>query len=187
MTPPAPERTRLRNLKFAVLAAALAAGETPSPEMVAAGRTPPLPVGASLPILLVALVLLVLFGIAITLAGERGKHVLSLFDDLDAVIMRMVEIIMRLAPYGVFALIARTFATQGLDLITPLLAYFLTLTGALGLHALVTYPTLLRLLAGASVAAVGRGSSSSSPVRLRRLAAATRPGPRTMNLRRSDT
>ncbi len=89
-----------------------------------------------------------LFGIAITLAGERGKHVLSLFNDLDAVIMRMVEIIMRLAPYGVFALIARTFATQGLDLITPLLAYFLTLTGALGLHALVTYPTLLKLLAG---------------------------------------
>ncbi|MEN8177825.1 MAG: dicarboxylate/amino acid:cation symporter [Pseudomonadota bacterium] len=89
-----------------------------------------------------------LFGIAISLAGERGKHVLNLFNDLDAVIMRMVEIIMRLAPYGVFALIARTFATQGLDLITPLLAYFLTLTLALGLHALITYPMLLRFLAG---------------------------------------
>ncbi|MEN8166977.1 MAG: dicarboxylate/amino acid:cation symporter [Pseudomonadota bacterium] len=89
-----------------------------------------------------------LFGIAITLAGERGRHVLNLFNDLDVVIMHMVEIIMRLAPYGVFALIARTFATQGLDLILPLLAYFLTLTAALGLHALVTYPSLLKLLAG---------------------------------------
>ncbi|MDJ0806138.1 MAG: dicarboxylate/amino acid:cation symporter [Gammaproteobacteria bacterium] len=89
-----------------------------------------------------------LFGVAISLAGERGRHVLSLFSDLDAVIMRMVEIIMRLAPYGVFALIARTFATQGLDLIVPLLAYFLTLTFALGLHALITYPMLLRFLAG---------------------------------------
>jgi DAACS family dicarboxylate/amino acid:cation (Na+ or H+) symporter len=89
-----------------------------------------------------------LFGIAITLAGERGRHVLNLFNDLDVVIMRMVEIIMRLAPYGVFALIARTFATQGLDIILPLLAYFLTLTTALGLHALITYPTLLKLLAG---------------------------------------
>ncbi len=89
-----------------------------------------------------------LFGIAITLAGERGRHVLNLFNDLDAVIMHMVEIIMRLAPYGVFALIARTFATQGLDLIVPLLAYFLTLTVALGLHAFVTYPLLLKLLAG---------------------------------------
>ncbi len=89
-----------------------------------------------------------LFGIAITMAGDRGKQVLRLFSDLDAVIMHMVEIIMRLAPYGVFALIARTFATQGIDLIAPLMAYFLTLTAALGLHALVTYPTLLQLLAG---------------------------------------
>jgi Na+/H+-dicarboxylate symporter len=89
-----------------------------------------------------------LFGIAITLAGERGKHVLNLFGDLDAVIMHMVEIIMRLAPYGVFALIARTFATQGLDLILPLLAYFLTLTLSLGVHALLIYPALLKLLAG---------------------------------------
>ena len=89
-----------------------------------------------------------LFGIAITLAGARGRHVLNLFNDLDVVIMHMVEIIMRLAPYGVFALISRTFATQGLDLILPLLAYFLTLTAALGLHAFITYPTLLKLLAG---------------------------------------
>ncbi len=89
-----------------------------------------------------------LFGIAISLAGKRGKHVLSLFNDLDVVIMHMVEIIMRLAPYGVFALIARTFATQGLDVIAPLLAYFLTLTVALGLHAFITYPMLIKLLAG---------------------------------------
>jgi DAACS family dicarboxylate/amino acid:cation (Na+ or H+) symporter len=88
-----------------------------------------------------------LFGIAITLAGEKGKHVLGLFNDLDAVIMHMVEIIMRLAPYGVFALIARTFATQGLDLILPLIAYFFTLTLALALHAFITYPTLLHIFA----------------------------------------
>ncbi|MGD2118785.1 MAG: dicarboxylate/amino acid:cation symporter [Chromatiales bacterium] len=88
-----------------------------------------------------------LFGVAITMVGERGKHVLNLFSDLDAVIMQMVEIIMRLAPYGVFALIARTFATQGLDLILPLLAYFLTLTLVLATQAFVTYPLLLKSLA----------------------------------------
>jgi Na+/H+-dicarboxylate symporter len=87
-----------------------------------------------------------LFGIAITMSGERGKHVLNLFRDLDVVIMKMVEIVMRLAPLGVFALISRTFANQGLDLILPLLSYFLTLTAALGLHALIVYPSLLKLL-----------------------------------------
>ena len=93
------------------------------------------------------IVFALLFGIAITMSGERGKHVLNVFRDLDVVIMNMVEIIMRLAPYGVFALIARTFATQGLELIVPLISYFLTLTCALGLHALIVYPALLKGLA----------------------------------------
>jgi DAACS family dicarboxylate/amino acid:cation (Na+ or H+) symporter len=93
------------------------------------------------------IVFALLFGVAVTMSGARGKHVLNLFNDLDAVIMHMVEWIMRLAPYGVFALIARTFATQGLDLLLPLAAYFLTLTGALAIQLFVTYPLLLRLLA----------------------------------------
>jgi len=94
------------------------------------------------------IVFALLFGIAITLSGERGKHVLNLFRDLDVVIMHMVEIVMRLAPYGVFALISKTFATQGLDLIAPLASYFLTLMAALALHAFITYPLLLSLLGG---------------------------------------
>ncbi len=123
--------------------------EAPSLSQVFINMVPTNPVAAlSEGNMLQIIVFSLLFGIAITLAGERGKHVLNLFNDLDTVIMHMVEIIMRLAPYGVFALIARTFATQGLDLIVPLLAYFLTLTAALGLHAFVTYPTLLKLLAG---------------------------------------
>jgi Na+/H+-dicarboxylate symporter len=52
---------------------------------------------------------------------------------------------MRLAPYGLFALITRTFATQGLDLLLPLGAYFLTLTTALALQLFGTYPLLLHL------------------------------------------
>jgi DAACS family dicarboxylate/amino acid:cation (Na+ or H+) symporter len=89
-----------------------------------------------------------LFGIAVTMSGERGRHVVNLFRDLDTVIMHMVEIIMRLAPYGVFALIGKTFATQGLDLFVPLAVYMLTLTAALLIQALGTYPTLLKTLAG---------------------------------------
>ena len=94
------------------------------------------------------IVFALLFGIAITMSGARGKHVLNLFGDLNTVIMHMVEWIMRLAPYGVFALITRTFATQGLDLLVPLAAYFLTLTAALAIQVFVTYPLLLKSLAG---------------------------------------
>lgn len=87
-----------------------------------------------------------LFGVAVTMSGARGKHVLNLFTDLDAVIMHMVEWIMRLAPYGVFALIARTFASQGVELLLPLAAYFLTLTAALAVQVFGTYTLLLRVL-----------------------------------------
>jgi Na+/H+-dicarboxylate symporter len=51
------------------------------------------------------IVFTLLFGVAVTMSGARGKHVLNLFNDLGAVIMHMVEWIMRLAPFGVFALI----------------------------------------------------------------------------------
>ena len=92
------------------------------------------------------IVFALLFGMAVTMSGARGKHVLNFFCDLDVVIMHMVEWIMRLAPYGVFALITRTFATQGLDLLLPLAAYFLTLTAALMIQMFGTYPLLLKLL-----------------------------------------
>ncbi|MBT9566946.1 MAG: dicarboxylate/amino acid:cation symporter [Thiobacillus sp.] len=98
--------------------------------------------------MLQVIVFALLFGIAVTMSGARGKHVLNFFGDLDTVIMHMVEWIMRLAPYGVFALITRTFATQGLDLLLPLSAYFLALTAALAIQMFVTYPLLLKILAG---------------------------------------
>lgn len=93
------------------------------------------------------IVFALLFGVAVTMSGTRGKHVLNFFGDLDVVIMHMVEWIMRLAPYGVFALITRTFASQGLDILLPLATYFLTLTGALAIQVFGVYPLLLKLLA----------------------------------------
>ncbi|HQT32255.1 MAG TPA: dicarboxylate/amino acid:cation symporter [Thiobacillus sp.] len=94
------------------------------------------------------IVFALLFGMAVTMSGQRGTHVLNLFTDLNVVIMHMVEWIMRLAPYGVFALITKTFATQGLDILLPLAAYFLTLTAALAIQMFGVYPLLLRGLAG---------------------------------------
>lgn len=92
----------------------------------------------------------VLFGLAVTLAGERGKRVLGVFEDLNGVILRLVMLLMTLAPYGVFCLIAKVFALQGLGAILPLARYFFVVLGVLFLHALLVYPALLRLLAGLS-------------------------------------
>lgn len=93
----------------------------------------------------------ILFGLALTLAGEAGQRLLRIFKDLNEAVMSLVWLVMRLAPLGVFALIARTFANQGFEAFAPLLKYVLTVLGVLLVHALVTYPVILKLFAGLSV------------------------------------
>jgi Na+/H+-dicarboxylate symporter len=93
------------------------------------------------------IVFAILLGIAITLAGDPGKRLLTLFADANAVVLKLVWVVMRIAPIGVFALLGRTFATQGLDAFAPLLKYFLLVIAVLLTHALVVYPLLLRLFA----------------------------------------
>ncbi len=96
--------------------------------------------------MLQVIVFALLFGVAVAAAGEGGRHVLNFFNDLNAVIMRMVDLVMKLAPIGVFALIAKTFATQGADVLAPLLGYFLVVIGALLVHSLGTFSIVLYLL-----------------------------------------
>jgi Na+/H+-dicarboxylate symporter len=85
-----------------------------------------------------------LFGLALTLAGAPGKRVLAFFGDVNEVIMKLVMLLMEIAPYGVFCLIAKVFAQQGFGAIGPLIQYFSVVLGVLLLHAFCTYPLLLR-------------------------------------------
>lgn len=94
------------------------------------------------------IVFALLFGYALSKAGEAGRRMASFFSDLEAIVMRMVGILMELAPYGVFALLARLFADMGLGAILDLGAYFLTVLGLLLLHGTVTYSLLLKTLTG---------------------------------------
>ncbi|HMB74612.1 MAG TPA: dicarboxylate/amino acid:cation symporter [Gammaproteobacteria bacterium] len=84
-------------------------------------------------------------GFALTRCGETGARIAAIFDDLNGVVMRMVLMVIELAPIGVFALIARTFAEQGLDVFGPLAGYFFCVVAALILHLTITYPTILTL------------------------------------------
>lgn len=91
-----------------------------------------------------------LLGIALTLSGKAGERILEIFNQLNTVVLQMVWLIMRLAPYGVFALVANTFATQGFSAILPLSKYFILVILALLLQAVLTYPILLKTLSGLS-------------------------------------
>lgn len=93
------------------------------------------------------IVFAILMGIAIAYVGKKAKPVLDLANVLNEVLMQMINMIMTLAPYGVFALIAKVMATQGLDAIMPLLKYMITVLLALVVHLVLTYSGALTLLA----------------------------------------
>ncbi|WP_016954994.1 dicarboxylate/amino acid:cation symporter [Catenovulum agarivorans] len=87
-----------------------------------------------------------LFGIAMALSGSAGARIAGLFEDLNKVVMRMVTILMGLAPYGVFCLMAKLFTYLELAEIAQLAQYFITVLVVLFVHALITYPSLMILL-----------------------------------------
>ena len=102
--------------------------------------------------MLQVIVFALLFGIAVAHAGEAGARVKGLFEDFNEVIMKLVTMLISLAPYGVFCLMATLFTDLGWSSISSLAAYFFTVAGVLVVHGLVVYPTLLRALAGVSPA-----------------------------------
>lgn len=96
------------------------------------------------------IVFAVLFGIAISAAGKPGERIAAFFNDLNEVIMKLVAILMNLAPFGVFFLMAKLFTDIGLSAIVNLAEYFLVLAGTLLLHGLVTYSVMLKGFTGLS-------------------------------------
>ncbi len=55
----------------------------------------------------------VMLGVGTVLAGEAGRPLAALFQSASSVILRIVTIIMEVTPFGVFALIANSVATNG--------------------------------------------------------------------------
>ncbi|MCG6273114.1 dicarboxylate/amino acid:cation symporter [Vibrio vulnificus] len=94
------------------------------------------------------IVFALLFGIAISAAGKPGERIAAIFSDLNDVIMKLVALLMNLAPYGVFFLMAKLFTGLGLGAIINLGEYFLVLTATLLIHGLVTYSLMLKGFTG---------------------------------------
>lgn len=96
------------------------------------------------------IVFAVFMGIGLSALGEKVKPVVSLFEQLNDLMMKMVHYVMLLAPYGVFCLIATTFAREGFGAMLPLLKYMACVIIALILHAVFTYGGMLKLFTGLS-------------------------------------
>lgn len=98
--------------------------------------------------MLQVIIFALLFGIATALSGAAGERIAKLFEDMNEVIMRLVTILMNLAPYGVFCLMATLFTDLSLNTFGNLIVYFLVVLFALLSHAFITFPVILKLMTG---------------------------------------
>jgi proton glutamate symport protein len=90
-----------------------------------------------------------LFGFFMTrLSTEKQAPLLGVFRGLNDIMLMITDLVMRFAPIGVFALVAKVVATTGLDAFRQLGWFFLTVVAGLALHTFGVLPLLMRLLAG---------------------------------------
>ncbi|OOZ38548.1 dicarboxylate/amino acid:cation symporter [Solemya pervernicosa gill symbiont] len=90
-----------------------------------------------------------LFGYFMTRIEEPyAEAQYNFWQGLFEVMMRITEWVMKFAPIGVFALVAKVVATSGLDAFRPLAVFFFTVLAALAFHFLITMPLLLKFVAG---------------------------------------
>ena len=129
-----------------------------------------------LPIIIFSLV----FGGVLTTLGEKGKSVISFFDAVNEAIMKMVHLVLYLAPVGIFALIASKLgAAGGGDAFWAELMkigkFAFTVIAALLFHGLVVLPAILifvtrrspiKFFKGASAALTTAFSTASSSATL---------------------
>jgi aerobic C4-dicarboxylate transport protein len=87
----------------------------------------------------------VLFGVALTLSGEKGKPVLVLMQALTTPIFRLVHILMKTAPIGAFGAIAFTIGKYGVGSLVNLVWLVGSFYAASLLFVLVVLGTVARL------------------------------------------
>ena len=97
--------------------------------------------GDMLPVIVFAL----FTGILLASMGNRVSTLANFFSQFNDIMMEMTTAVMKVAPVGVFCLIAKTFAGIGFDAFVPMLKYMGSVILALALQCFVVYQVLLFL------------------------------------------
>lgn len=88
-----------------------------------------------------------LLGAAISMAGKHAEPVVTLFKSLHDVMMKLVTIVLYVAPFGVFCLVFAVFLKEGFNLLHDLAGYFFTVLFVLFLHWFFVYGSLVKFMA----------------------------------------
>lgn len=85
-------------------------------------------------------------GIAILSTGAAGKPLGDLFNSASEVVLKITHYVMEVAPFGVFALVSYTAASQGLEALQAILTLIVAVYLGLIAHAIITYGILVRFV-----------------------------------------
>lgn len=102
--------------------------------------------GNMLPIVLFAIIV----GIILAKRGDKCETVGNFFSEFNDIMMDMTMMVMKVAPIGVFCLIAKTFSGIGFSAFLPLLKYMMGVFIALGIQCFIVYGSLLKGFTGLS-------------------------------------
>lgn len=87
----------------------------------------------------------VIVGIILAKLGEKTEVVFNFFSGFNDIMMEMTGMVMHLAPYGVFCLVAKTFSELGFSAFGSMAKYMLCVAGALAIHCFGVYSGLFAL------------------------------------------
>jgi Na+/H+-dicarboxylate symporter len=88
----------------------------------------------------------IFLGLGITMVGEKAKPVYRFFEGLAEIMYRITLIVMRLAPIGIFGLLAPIIGNYGLSILLPLFKLISVAAMAVIIHALVVYSISVKTL-----------------------------------------
>lgn len=101
--------------------------------------------------MLQVIVFAVIIGLAINLIGEKGEILIKFFDACNDCIMKVVSMVMTIAPIGVCALITRTVYSVGFDSLLSIAKFIGVVALGMIIHGLFVYGTALKTLTGLSI------------------------------------
>jgi solute carrier family 1 (neuronal/epithelial high affinity glutamate transporter), member 1 len=93
------------------------------------------------------------FGGILTTLGEKGRRAIDFIDTLNEALLKLVRMVIWLAPIGILGLVANRIGAAGGGMavwveLSKLVKYFLTVITGLGIHAFIVLPALLYFLSG---------------------------------------
>ncbi len=105
-----------------------------------------------------------LVGFAITLLPQKeAGPLLQIFEGMTNVTIKIVEVVLKIAPIAVFSLIVTQIADLGIDVLRSLVVYCLTVVGGLALMMFLVYPMIVRVF---TPVGYGRFFKAISPAQL---------------------